>query len=625
MREKLIIDLLENCNSYLSLDIMAEKLHVSTRTILTDIKYLMNNSAHQGFEIFMKRGQGYYMRIHDRALYDEYKMKIKQSDVYHATDRISGIIALLLLQKDYITQDALAEKFHVSKSIIKADMTKVSMHLMEQHILIEKKAHYGIRIATRSLHRKEYMQQLYEEKNPYMVQRIEEVATADFKEVEKMMITLLKQYQLSTNYNELKKVDAFLKISIFTHKHELYEEVPFEESDSIYFQIAKDLGNFIEKIYKLSLKESELHDLGVYIQKKTKNVKVELIYNEQLKCLIEDFLIQADSDYHTKFNEDDQFKSSLLAHVSLLLDRLHQSISFANPLVKDISVKYPIIFNLAIKFTNELERNYHVHVTQDEIGFIATHFAAHMEKEARDKLSRFNRIAILCSSGGGSAFLIKLKLESLFTSSNIQTFSLMEQDEVNAFHPDVIFTITDLEETYDVPIIKINELLDDTDILKIKNMFGLSDEQPHENDVTAFFKKDCFYIVEDEVDYEQLLKMMAQHVEDSHYAEAGFMKYVMEREKFLMTIYNHGVAIPHPIEMCGIQNVISVAIIKSDIHFEEKQPKVIFMVSLKKTNMELHQLITRILFDVMSDEKYVEDLRGVASFEDFILKIKEQI
>lgn len=623
MRELQLLATLKECGTYMNITALSELLHVSQRTIMNDLKLLNQDGERYGFSIKVKRGEGYYLEIQDEAAFQSYMQMSDDVIGYDADERAAYIVSTLLLSNEYITQDTLADALDVSKSIIKADMIKVQDLLMDHHIMIEKKAHYGIRIMTRSLHRKQYLQELYEEGNKEIVERIESICGSEFKEIEKLLISELKRNHLTCNYNELKKMDAFLKITIYTHMHSLYEETPFLESKNSYYDMAKKLGEAVEKRYGIMLLESEIHDLGFYIKVKTKNIEHTRLYSEQLKEEIEAFLTNADQEYHTSFNEDEQFKESLLAHVSLLLDRLHQSITFSNPLVQEISVKYPVIFNLAIQFTAQLEKRYHVDVTQDEIGFIATHFAAHMEKEARDKLSRFNKIAILCSSGGGSAFLIKLKLESIFPSSRIQTFSLMEQEEVKDFHPDIIFTITELEEQYDVPIIKIKELLDDSDIMRIKNMFGLAEKDLVANVAGRLFRKDCFTILHDQQDYLALLKTMGKEVEKQGFAQHGYAGYVLEREQFLSTIYHNGVAIPHPINMCGIVDVVSVAICKQPIPHVGKSAKLIFMVSLRKSSMELHQQITRVLFDVMGDERMVERLQGVSSFEEFMIQMKE--
>lgn len=152
---------------------------------------------------------------------------------------------------------------------------------------------------------------------------------------------------------------------------------------------------------------------------------------------------------------------------------MQKETSFSNPLVKEISIKYPTIFDIAIKFSNEIEGKYKISISQDEIGFIATHFAAHLEKEIYNKIRNYNKIAIICSSGKGSALLMKLKLEMLFSSSDIRTYSLLDEDEVENFNPDIIFTNWQLSREFKMPVVYVDELIDDLDILRIRNIIKM--------------------------------------------------------------------------------------------------------------------------------------------------------
>ena len=61
-----------------------------------------------------------------------------------------------------------------------------------------------------------------------------------------------------------------------------------------------------------------------------------------------------------------------------------------------------------------------------------------MEKEKQGKLLSYNRIGIVCSSGGGSAYMIKIQIESLFPRAEVKTFSFLQQDELKTFQPDLI-------------------------------------------------------------------------------------------------------------------------------------------------------------------------------------------
>ncbi len=618
MREKRILEELMNSKQYCSLEYFSKQLQVSTRTISNDIKYLMQDGERYGFRIHLKRRSGYYLEIIDHEAFKQYMHTDQDSVALSSKERVDTIIALLLLQKDFITQETMADMLQVSKSIIKVDMAKVERALFEHSISLIKKAHYGITLECEGMLRKLYLLELQEKDNPYVKKIMEQqLSQQHIQHLEKQLIALLKQYRLNTNYVELKKIDLFIKVTVLLAEKGITSTTGTIPGSSVHRHMADELTEVMQSICQVQLSEYDKYDIANYLKQKTKPSDV-FLYDEGLIVDIETFLQEADEQYHTQFNTDAEFKKSLLAHVSLLLDRLHQSISFSNPLVHEISVKYPVIFNICIRFAGMLEEKYHVKTTQDEIGFIATHFAAHMEKELHHKLNLYHRIAIICSSGGGSAFLIKLKLETIFSSSDIQTFSLLEMEEVRAYEPDIIFTIKSLDEAFDVPIVLIKELLDDADIQKIKNLLETDASLTlQERTFTSLFRKNAFHIFHTG-DYESMVQIMANRLEQEGYCEDGYAASVKQREEVLSTVYNNGIAIPHPLEMCGRGNILSVGIVKQEVAVKDKPVQVIFLVDLEKGDLKLHQNITRVLFEVMSDSALIAQLRRAESYEDFM-------
>ncbi len=622
MREVKILEEFIKCKGYLSIDYLAKLLNVSGRTILNDIKILNQDGKRHGYTISNLRGKGYYLDIKNQEAFLKYESSLKKQKINYKVERVPQIISILLLKNEYISQEFIADSLNVSKSIIKNDIDIVSEKLLEKSIHLDRKAHFGIRLSLDNYSRKSGILYFYEHNNDLIVNEIDTIVGTDFRKIEKLLISLLEKNNLSINYVEMKKIDSMIKICMYTSMHGLNQGTETLEQDEVYTNIANALNAKIEELYKVSLQQKDLNDLALYIKQKTKRNLGKIKYAEGLEERVEEFFKKCDQEYNTQFNNDCEFKLSILSHVSLLLDRLHQSITLSNPLVNEISVKYPVNFNIAIQFVQELEKAYNVTITQDEIGFIATHFAAHMEREARALLGNFNRIAIVCSTGGGSAFLIKLKLESLFIGKDIKTFSLLEEDELTLYHPDVIFTISDLYGKYDVPIIKINELLDDNDILKIKNMFNLGQQNVIENTgkLVYLMRKDCFHIINEEMEYEDILKMMAKNMERLGFAEKGYEKNILLRESYVSTIYKNGIAIPHPLNNCAKENVVSIGIVKSK-HRNDKRVKVIFLVNLLVDNMKLLNELTRVLFEVMESEESVRYLNEATSYEDFTMRI----
>lgn len=70
------------------------------------------------------------------------------------------------------------------------------------------------------------------------------------------------------------------------------------------------------------------------------------------------------------------------------------------------------------------------------------------------------------------------------------------------------------------------------------------------------------------------------------------------------------------------QNIISVALIQTDIIYENRVPKIIFMISLIKGNLELHKQISKYLSKIMANKDMVDMLNKSQSYEEFMYKLK---
>lgn len=61
-----------NKDDYCSLEYFIKKYDVSKRTIQNDISYLMRVAPRKGYQLHMKRGQGYLLEITNRQLLDDF-------------------------------------------------------------------------------------------------------------------------------------------------------------------------------------------------------------------------------------------------------------------------------------------------------------------------------------------------------------------------------------------------------------------------------------------------------------------------------------------------------------------------------------------------------------------------
>jgi len=612
---------------YCSIDLFIDKFNVSKRTIQKDISYLMQISPRKGFRLHLKRGKGYLLEVTNEQLFNDFLESLNDGFTFQTKERVNNILAYLAIQDDYITMDKIADAFLVSKTLIKKEMKEVEQLAQSYHFSVERKSHYGVKINASDKFLKLYLVDEYLNQNVFVQTAINDVVK-DFTEVENYLIRQLDLDGLNINYNELLNITEYLKVMVYvSYKHqEKDEDFDFDKTQPLQ-HIALLVLNLLKSLYHVDFNQQSIEDLLLVLRKNVKQMIGSPAYFKDLEKDIKEFLQQTDETYQTKFLEDEDFRRSLLTHVTLLIDRLHNKISYKNPLANELSITNPTIFNIAFQFFDMLKEKYNVDSTFDEIGFVAMHFAGHMEKEKQQKLQSYNRIGVICSSGGGSAYMIKLQIESIFPNALVKTFSFLQQDDLIHYQPDLIFTVMPITMELQVPIIYIKELLDDRDLYRIKQILQCDDYDPYilvnENPLYySFFSKDFFKIVKND-NYENLIYEMAKELEDQGYGKEGYTRLVLERESYVSTVYMNGVCIPHPLETDAKKNMISVCILDEPFLWKDKLVKIVFMICLKKEQIEIYKVVTRKLYQLMQETKYLNRIIQVKSFEELMAVMKE--
>lgn len=619
-------DLLE-AKDYLSLDHFIKTYEVSKRTIQNDLSYLMQMSSRKGYQLHMRRDRGYLLEVTNRELLNDFIKSLESDRLIDTKDRNKSIAVYLAMQSDYVSMDKVAETFQISKTSVKKEMREVEELLESFHLQLEKKSHYGIRLIGAAHDCKQMLADFFFENNPFLENAMQDILK-DFAQVNSLLVNQIEKEDLNINYNELKNVIVWLQITVFYARIHVEKQMFMTSKPVNAIQrIAWKMKEMMEACFDIAISAESLQEMEVVLRLNVRAKQPTVSFSDQLRQDVDLFLLDIDKLYNTAFSEDQDFKESLLTHVSLLIERLHQKISYKNTLIKEICIRYPMIFNIAIRFSDMLKEKYNVEVTHDEAGFIATHFAAHMERERKSRILRFNRIGVVCSSGGGSAYLIKLQIESLFSQADVETFSFLQMDELERYHPDLIFTIMPLDRDFAAPVIYIKELLDDLDLMRIRQVLqydncdslSIADANSY---LYSIFDRHFFQIRKSD-DYPALLQEMAQQIEESGYGGEHYAQYVMERESYMSTIYMNGVCIPHPIEICANRNLISVCILEEPICYEDKQASIIFMVSLTKEDYEVHKDITKKLYQLMNDEKRLQRVLRNRTLEELLIVMKE--
>lgn len=614
----MIIKELANSNQYLSIDYFIEKLSISKRTVQKELAYISNISTKNGFSITQKRGKGYLLEVHDDEKLKKLLLELDES-IYELN--ADNLISYLAIKENYTTVEELANYFQMSTTSVRNYIKKLDEYLEDYSLTLDRKAHYGIKIKEEMFARRYLILKMYLDNNKIILNEINSAVEDGFENLEDIIISYVKEAGNSINDSEFKKITCLIKIIIYINKIYKNKEISTYEKEYI---------NRIQNKYNVGISCNQAEEIDFILEKFSKSEKDnESISLEDLKEDMNTFLKEIDDEYHTNFCKDEDFKTMLISHIHLLIDRLKSKVSYTNGIIEEILIRYPMVFNIAIKFSEILSKKYGVEITEDEVGFIATHFCVHMEKEEHQRYLNINKIAIVCSTGGGSSYLLQMKIRTLFRKAETRAFSFYDLKDIEEFKPDVILSIKELDLKLNIPIIIIKEFLDDDDIVNIKKLLIFDDidrqvsiKETKNVFIKRILNKKYFKIENREIDYIDIISEMAEEIEEEGIGGEGYKSRVLEREGYVSTVYTNGIAIPHPIEIASLDDLVSVRVVKSNVKSEGKDVNIIFMVSLQKKNYELQKEITKSLYNLMQNMDVIKKILKVKTYEEFIALIE---
>ncbi|MBO0459847.1 transcription antiterminator [Enterococcus hulanensis] len=636
MRQEKIVEYLYAKKQAIAPKALAAAFQISERTLANDIKWLKEIGAAAGFDVERVRSAGYQLKILDQAKFQSYLAQTKRQEQVDSTspqERIKNIELLLLFHEEYITMQQIAEWLDVSLSTVKADIKQVEQFCETYELSLFSKAHYGLKIiGTESKKRRAI---LYLIRNtihtPVLTERYKEFNFVfDEADLRRFLQEQLQQNQLKISDIVFENIVQHIRLLSFRIMQDNTLNNEEDEEQKIgddYDRLTEELVAYVEATYQIIFSNAEKNYLEEQLRGKFA-VLDDAASNRQLKQAIDKALEHVDRRYHTHFREDQDLANALLMHVAPLQQRLYTGHQLENPIIDDIYTQYANVFNVAMGFINELNKDLDADISKDEIGYVAIYFAASLEKQSNQVIDDYQKIAVICSTGGGAAYLLKVTLERLFSNAEVDTFALNEIEQIDSTYDLMISTVPLQQDQFDIPIIYTKPILNQAEITKIeKDLNLLRESQNKVFDVHQFilslFDPDWFQIDPPaQQDYLALLEKEGVRLEEQGLVEQGFKESVLEREKMIDTIYQHGIAGPHPMEQAAVKEVIDVILLKKPLSYREKQVRVIFLINIKKDHLNLHKEISRLMIKMMDDPTLDNQLQKITNFQDFMSYMK---
>jgi len=539
----------------------------------------------------------------------------------------------ILQYNGYVTINQLMEYTNLSRTTIIKELNRLEEKLEKMNLRLERKAHYGISIkGCEQDYRKAFLK--YVLGSDFYLEPAKEykyfLESIDEGELRSVLNNALAKNDFRISDVAFDNLIMHLKILIFraTQRNYIAQEIfPATKIDHIYFQVANYVNEWLINKYHFSLPESEISYLAVHISAKTFTMTIDSREKDTLLHVINEILKQLDKEFLTFFGKDVDLANALLLHMYPLLQRLYYNLQLENPIIEDIYTKYANVFVVSYRFGELIEKRYGFSLSRDEIGYLAIHFATHFERLKNNTLEKIKRIVVICTTGGGSAHLLQLKLENVFSKAIVITTTLKDISDFDKELPDLFLSTIPVAEHYkEVPIIHIKQFLDEAEIRKIKEqvMFQSSGQvREHKTlKIHHLFFKELFNRVQGS-DYMKIIQEQANIMTDKGFASSDFTQQVLLREKKFYTIYQNGIAGPHPMKLNAHTNSVGITILEEPIEWQGRYVQIIFLINLKQGHLFLHKEISRLLLCLIDNDAVREKLLKSLSFEQFIAELKK--
>ena len=613
MRKRELVKILEKEN-FVSLEQLASKLTVSTRTIREDIKTINQESI--SFYINRSKTRGYYLVIEDM---DQYRMTLEEWSKERfegKNSRIHSIIVFLLLNNNFVTNKQLAEIFSISIGQVKKDTIKIAEQLESEGLFLERKSHYGVKITGNLYDKFKLLEKYSKDLQSYIVEKLEEIITPKIEsEITQCTVLICQAYQLKIDGEIAKLIQRWLELILIYYQE---NSLSLEKLDMEEIIVIRNILNKFKLIKHCDSYSYLLYQLLLDYQSN------RLFQQTELKTFLYTLYKEVDNKFNTNFVNDIDFMRMIQLHIAFMLERKQVNDFQDNFIIKTMEREFPAIMNAAILVVKRIESKYQVVINQEEIGYLTSHMAVSYEKQNERRNRKYYRIGLVCSSGGGIAQLMSLKFTRIFPNSEIKSFTIYQKEEIMEFNPTLLFSITPLDLNINCPVIQIGEILGELDYFSIQNNLELLTELGtlvDSNEKFIDMISSEYFSINNFEDYEQLLHHVAGKIESSMNIR-GYENSIIERENYVSTVYENGIAIPHPMNMNSSENIISVTLLPKPIFYKQKKIKVVFMLALKSGQVELHQYLSKKLYGLMQHRSMVNELSKCQNFQEFIKLIK---
>jgi mannitol operon transcriptional antiterminator len=494
-RTKKIIKILIDNDDYIVTEEIAEKLDVSSRTVLRELKKVAKWLQKNNILLEKKKGTGICLDCSPTE-----KRRIKEvlefenvDQHYSPAERKMIILAELLKDQRPNKLYAFTRVCNVSEATISNDLDEIESWLKKYQLKLIRKPGLGvyikgkerdIRKASINLLYQNFdleeilllLQDKYSEKEQSLRKTLSKNRLLNLIGLDtiNLLDNYIKELEAKMNYRLADDSYAALMVHLaialkrikdgdqITIDQKLLEKIKTNDE----FLIAKNLVTSIADAFNVEIPEAEvayvtMHLMGSKGRGGIYNDEISMTEDYHLVYITRKIIETAEIELGIYLEDDEELLIGLVRHLEPTINRIKLNLDIRNPLLEEIKQKYAKLFQVSKKCAKILAEEEKIEVPESEAAYIAMHLGSAVERKRKPQQKY--RAAVACTSGIGASRLLASRLSKEF--ENIEITSLIstldfDNQEIKNMNLDLIISTVAIPKS-EVPVIVVNPLLNE--------------------------------------------------------------------------------------------------------------------------------------------------------------------
>lgn len=632
-----ILEILEvlDRDRYVSSEKLAGRLGIGEKTLRGRIGEINMELPGELARIEMKRGCGYLLSVKSEQRFQEWKRNIlekEKKEIPSSTDeRVEFLLLYFLCHKGYIKRAELCDILYVSEKTITQELKKVENILQQYGILLEKRAHYGIRIEGDEFAKRQCLMNFHiGDKEFALAGSVEDEAEKKLR-IQNGVLSVIREEKLSFSELSVKCLIDYIYISVCRIRAGfIIEASKVHDMDAKFVAAADRIIDVLwDMEFKNAYRENEAVYLAIYLQgirmcTYDLNGTSNFVITEDVIRLVDEILESVYCMYLVDMRNAFGFRMSMYKHLACMELRLQYGIEIKNPLLQEIKEKYLFSYLLAQQACIIVAEKYNKKISDDEIAYFAMLFELQKSQDEQSVPVEKKKILLVCASGKTSSGFLLLMLMKKFGKDieKIDMCSVYELEDWDLDEYDAIFTTIPISCSVARPVIMIHDFLSQSEILRVKEeLLGNGEWRI----VEKFYKSRFFFTGITGNTKEEVLSDMCRRISEVYPLPACFLPSVLYRENLGGTDFGNMTAIPHPYERILKENLVSVGILERPILWTTNQVQIVILTAVSGSVDEEIRRYFDITLKVITREDLVKEILKQPDFSTLCRVLRKAI